>query len=249
MLCICALLLFYPVQSDRIHLNVGGVDREALIVAPSAPTAAKAPVLFMFHGHGGSAERMFNRFHAERAWPSALVVYPDGLPIARGNPINNGNGWVLDCNESNRDVQLFDALLTRVVHDYHADASRVFAAGFSNGGMFMYTLWTMRANKIAGFCPSGAAFATDDVKLSVAKPCFVTISGDDDIVPASYQSQAMEAVRQTNRCASSGSAYGAHGTIYRGTQPMVVWNYNGGHEFPFECWPDLIRFFNSVSSS
>ncbi len=131
-----------------------------------------------------------------------------------------------------------------MVNEFHGDANKVFACGFSNGGMFVYTLWTMRADKFAGFCPSGAAFATDDTKLSVAKPCFVTISGNDDVVPAEYQKQAMEAVRAVNHAsASSAVAYGSSGVYYRGTAPTVVWNYNGGHEFPFECWGDLVRFF------
>jgi len=244
-----ALLLVFTqtTQPITIDLNVNGVDRQALIVAPTKINP-KPPVLFMFHGHGGSAERMHSRFHAEQEWPEALVVYPDGLPVVRGEPANGGKGWVLDCNDYNRDVQLFDALLKKVVNDYHGDASKVFVCGFSNGGMFVYTLWTMRADKIAGFCPSGAALATDDTKLSVAKPCFVTISGNDEIVPTNYQRDAMEAVRQVNHCGSAGTDYGATGIYYRGTQPMVVWNYNGGHEFPFECWGTLIRFFKSVSS-
>ena len=243
MLLASLLLLVHAVTPDTIHVTVDGVDRVAYAFAPSTQTNAKPPVLFMYHGHGGSAERCMQRFYVEKRWPEAVVVYCDGLPVEGGG--GNGQGWVLDANEQNRDIKFFDALLPKVLTQYHADPKKVFAWGFSNGGMFMYTLWALRADKFAAFCASGSCIYTDDTHLSVPKPVFITISGNDPVVPPSYQEAAFKEIEKADRSEAKGTPYGA-GTYFKGAQPVVLWRYNGGHEFPFESFPKLIEFFKSI---
>ena len=242
---LAALLLLLQTQSpETIHVSIDGTDRIAYAFAPSQHTNAAAPVVFMFHGHGGSAQRCMQRFKMEERWPEAVVVYCDGLPIQGGGGM--GQGWEIDTIERNRDIKFFDALLPKVLSEFHGDPKKVFGWGFSNGGMFMYTLWTMRANKFAAFCASGAAMLNNDIHLDVAMPAFVTISGNDPVVPPSYQEAALKQVEKIDRSSSKGASYGAGGTYLKGTQPVVVWRYNGGHEFPFESFPKLIEFFKSI---
>jgi polyhydroxybutyrate depolymerase len=238
------LLLALAKGPDTIHLTVNGVDRVAYAFAPSKRTSTRPPVLFMFHGHGGSAERCIDRFGVEKRWPEAVVVYCDGLPINGGGGI--AKGWEIDTIERNRDIKFFDALLPKVLTSYHGDPKKVFAWGFSNGGMFMFTLWSMRPDKFAAFCASGSAIVNDDIHLDVPKPVFMTISGNDPIVPPSYQEAAFKEILKADRSAKKGTAYGAGGTYLKGTKPVVVWRYNGGHEFPFESFPKLIEFFKSI---
>ncbi|MDR3688307.1 MAG: hypothetical protein P4L46_02935 [Fimbriimonas sp.] len=237
------------VEPTVIDPKIDGVAREALVAAPSAKTAEPPPVVFMFHGHGGSARRCVSRFHVEKQWPEAVVVYPDGLPIdqlAPGLPVTRGQGWALACTEANRDVKFYDALRRRILRDYHADPKRVYAIGFSNGGMFVYTLWTLRAKEFAGFCPSGAALASPDMKLTVPLPCFATLSRNDPNVPSTYQQQGFDAIRAVDHSNIEGAPYGEHGTAFGGARPVVLWTYDGGHEFPFEAFPSLIKFFKSA---
>jgi len=243
---LAALLFFVHARTpDTIHIDVHGVDRVAYAFAPSQPSTAKPPMIFMFHGHGGSAQTCMQRFYMEKRWPEAVVVYCDGLPVSTAG--GDGKGWVLEPTANNRDIQFFDALLPKVLDQYHGDPKRVFAWGFSNGGMFMYTLWTMRAEKFAAFCPSGSAIAVDGIRLSVPKPAFMTISGNDPIVPPDYQEAAWQEIEKADRTAKTGTPYGDGGTYFKGTAPVVLWRYNGGHEFPFESFPKLIEFFKSVS--
>lgn len=241
------LLAVSLAQPDDIHLSIDGVDREAFVFRPTKPTNGKPPVLFMFHGHGGSAERCMGKFHAETHWPEAVVVYGQGLPMTLGPQSYMGPGWILDCNEKNRDIRFFDALRAKVLSDYSGDPNHCFAWGFSNGGMFMYTLWTMRGSEFAGFCSSGGCILTDDVKLAKPKPMFITISGNDNNVPTEYQKQAYDEVRKADHSQGKGTPYGDHGILLKGAQPVVMWSYNGGHEFPFECFPTLIKFFRQIS--
>src|SRR5690242_17030508 len=59
--------------------NVEGLDREALVYAPSAAKTTPAPLVFVFHGHGGNMKGAANSFHMHTLWPEAMVVYPQGL--------------------------------------------------------------------------------------------------------------------------------------------------------------------------
>ena len=81
-----SILLACCSEPTKIHLDVDGVDREAIVFAPSRRTSSKPPVLFAFHGHGGSPERMNDRAHFETLWPEAVVVYPQGLPTVIQDP-------------------------------------------------------------------------------------------------------------------------------------------------------------------
>lgn len=241
-----AQLLFVVLAQnpDTLHVTVNGVDRVAYAFAPSKPTGTKPPVVFMFHGHGGSAQGCMRRFSFEKRWPEAVVVYCDGLPIRGGGGL--APGWEIDTIERNRDIKFFDALLPKVLSAYHGDPKKVFAWGFSNGGMFMFTLWTMRPDKFAAFCASGSCFANDDIHLGVPKPVFMTISDNDPIVPPSLQEAAFKEILKADRSQKKGIPYGAGGTYLKGAKPVVVWRYSGGHEFPFEGFPKLIEFFKSI---
>ena len=111
------LFLIQSATPKEIHVTVDGIDRLAYAMAPSKPSA-KPPVLLMFHGHGGSAERCMVRFSVEKRWPEAVVVYCDGLPIRTGGGM--GKGWELDTIEQNRDIRFVDALLPKVLSRFHA---------------------------------------------------------------------------------------------------------------------------------
>jgi len=239
------LALALAPQPKEIHLTIDSVDRLAYVFAPSQPPAGKPPVLFMFHGHGGSAQTCMRRFYAEKRWPQAVVVYCDGLPVETAG--GNGKGWQLRAAADNRDLKFFDALLPKVLDQFHADPHNVFAWGFSNGGMFVYTLWATRADRFAAFCASGAAIINPGVRLTTPEPAFITISGNDPVVPTDLQETALKQAEQTDGSQKTGKQYGDSGTYFAGKQPIVVWRFNGGHEFPSESFPKLIEFFRSIA--
>ncbi len=41
-------------QPESMQWTVDGVEREALVAAPQNPPASGAPLVFVFHGHGGN---------------------------------------------------------------------------------------------------------------------------------------------------------------------------------------------------
>ncbi|HTQ08988.1 MAG TPA: hypothetical protein VMI31_02845 [Fimbriimonadaceae bacterium] len=240
------VLLAQTLTPSKIHLLVDGLDRTALVYLPTRKTSAKPPILIAFHGHGGSPERLEGRAKLEDLWPDAIVVYPYGLPMTLQNPAEHGPGWVVDAKEDNRDIRFFDALLKKVVGDYRGDPAHVFAFGFSNGAIFMYTLWNLRGRELAGIGSAEGCLLTA-MNLSPPKPFFMTIGSDDNVVPVQYQRLALEQVKKTDRCQTAGTPYGERGLYFKGRQPVVYWPYQGGHEFPVDCLPTMIRFFSSLS--
>ena len=93
------LLMLGQVQDPTPRTwEVDGAKREALVFAPTKKADGKAPLLFDFHGHGGTAKNAARTHHFHQTWPEAVVVYMQGLntpgkltdPEARnrgGNPV------------------------------------------------------------------------------------------------------------------------------------------------------------------
>ena len=54
-------------------------SREALISVPEKAKTEPTPVVFGFHGHGGSMKNAARSFRYQELWPEAIVVYMQGL--------------------------------------------------------------------------------------------------------------------------------------------------------------------------
>ena len=92
--------------------TVDGVERSAIVVVPETKEGEKLPVVFVFHGHGGSG-RQIGRSRFETHWPEAIVVYPNGLPTkSYYDPEGKRAGWQATPGDQNdRDLKFFDAML------------------------------------------------------------------------------------------------------------------------------------------
>ena len=66
-------------EPARQEWKVDGVAREALVAAPASAKSESSPVVFVFHGHGGTMRNAAKQFHIHELWPEAIVVYPQGL--------------------------------------------------------------------------------------------------------------------------------------------------------------------------
>lgn len=64
----------------RREWNVDGVVREALICVPPEAKSEATPIVFAYHGHGGSIHNAARTFGYHTLWPEAMVVYLQGLP-------------------------------------------------------------------------------------------------------------------------------------------------------------------------
>src|SRR5690348_11368207 len=58
--------------------TVDGVPREVTLYVPDSAKTQPTPVVFAFHGHGGTAEKFARTLKLHEVWPEAIVVYPQG---------------------------------------------------------------------------------------------------------------------------------------------------------------------------
>jgi polyhydroxybutyrate depolymerase len=126
-------------QLDRWELTVEGAPREALVYAPAVAKSTATPVVFAFHGHGGSAAGAARMFAVHRHWPEAIAIYLQGLntPGRLTDPEGKKPGWQHGAGVlGDRDLKFFDAVLTKLQTDYRVDAKRIYSTGHSNGGAF-----------------------------------------------------------------------------------------------------------------
>lgn len=228
--------------------TVDGVKREALVYWPDGDGVA--PLVFAFHGHGGTARSAERNFGFERAWPEAIVVYPQGLPTkSHYDPAGGEPGWQNTPGVSgDRDLKFFDAMRATLKAEGRVDAARVYATGHSNGGGFTYLLWAERGDGLAAVAPSSAGAGRNLWKLK-PKPVLHLAGRADEIVPFANQERTMRVLRRIDGCEAEGKPWASAGrltgTIYAsaGGTPVVTLLHGGGHTFPDEAAGLIVRFF------
>lgn len=128
-----------------------GMNREYILYVPNSYDENSAtPILFNFHGFGGSASQFISRadMRAEAELNSFILVYPqgsclDGVPHWNPCPIGGDNKSSAD------DLGFFEAMVNEISTEYNLDMERIYAAGYSNGGMMAYGLANYKSNLIA----------------------------------------------------------------------------------------------------
>ncbi|MGE4488700.1 MAG: PHB depolymerase family esterase [Kiritimatiellales bacterium] len=228
---------------------IDGVKREALIYVPQ--TTNSIPLVFVFHGHGGTMQRMARSFHIHDLWPEAAVVYMQGLPTPGilTDPEGKKNGWnAQSMGPDNRDLKFFDTVLRSLEKEYRIDSNRVYCTGHSNGGGFTYLLWAARGNVFAAVAPSAAASAKVISKLE-PKPVLHLAGENDPLVKYKWQALMMAQDKRINGCSETGEPWASSGdltgTLYpsaAGTS-VITLIHPGGHTFPKEAPELIVRFF------
>lgn len=136
------------VQNKQI--TVGAEARTYVLYIPTGYSAdTPMPLLFAWHGLGGSGSLARQYFRIEQAAANkAVIVYPDALPLA-----NQGNqtGWNLSA--TGNDVAFFDAMLKEVTSSLCVDSNRIFSAGHSFGAMMTNALGCYRGDVLRAIAP------------------------------------------------------------------------------------------------
>lgn len=235
------------VEPKEITLKVGDVERTALVFVPDEKTEGPRPVVFVFHGHGGTA-RSAARLGFQTAWPEAIVVLPHGLPTPGRltDPEGKRNGWQHAAgDQSDRDLHFFDVLLKRLQADYSVDNRRIYSTGHSNGGAFTYLLWIERGEKFAALAPSAAAAGALRTATPPPKPIMHVGAENDPLVKYEWQKATIDRALKVNKCAAEGKASGDHLTEYASEAgaPLVTYLHDGGHRYPSDATKEIVAFF------
>lgn len=227
----------------------GGV-REGLLYVPVQATSQPSPVVFVFHGHGGSMQAVARSFAIHTLWPEAIVVYLQGLntPGRLTDPEGKKAGWQHTAGaQGDRDLKFFDTVLTGLRRDYRVDPGRIFSTGHSNGGGFTYLLWAERGDVLAAVAPSAAAAAGLREGRLKPKPVMHLAGEKDELVKFAWQQQTIATVKKLNQC-GEGRPWDKSCTLYPsplGT-PVVTMIHPGTHAFPRSAPALIVRFFQEV---
>ncbi|MDA1263042.1 MAG: esterase [Planctomycetota bacterium] len=229
--------------------TIEGVEREALVVAPTQRAeGALAPVVFIFHGHGGRAAQVRRSYDAEKYWPEALFVYPQGLktPGALTDPEGRRAGWQSGAAAmGGRDLNFFDAILKSILTEQRGDPDRVYVTGHSNGGGFTYLLWSERGAQLAAVGPSSAYARVGNDRPPL--PAMHVAQRNDPLVKFDMQELTIAKIKATNGCVANSTQVAKSGKLYdspTGT-PVLVWVTDGTHKFDATSVEPMMEFFRS----
>jgi predicted esterase len=120
-----------PLPPGRHELAFDDNGREAVLVVPEGlPTDAPLPLLVMFHGAGGEANRVLPHLVPHARARRFLLLAPQSM-FPTWDIVIGGHG---------PDLQRLDRALSTVAAHFHLDPARLAFAGFSDGGSYALSL-------------------------------------------------------------------------------------------------------------
>ena len=230
-------------SAEVIRWQVDGETREAIVYAPAASGgAAEVPLVLSFHGYGDNMQN-FQHTNVHVAWPDAIVVYFQGLETRGGFP-----GWQVERGGGNRDLKLVDLALTSLRERYNVDDDRIYATGFSNGGMFAYLLWAERPRVFAAYAPVAARLRSS-VRPEQPRPLFHVAGERDQVVRFADQEAAIAVAIEVNGVGGTPTRCGEDCTVYglATPAPVMTWIHAGAHVYPRGTTERIVAFFGDHS--
>ena len=162
-------------------INHDGSDREYIQYIPSDYDGSeKLPLLINFHGFGGQA-----RGHMQAADLRSLaesngfvLVYPQGSDL---NGFSHWNAALKggDTKSDVDDLGFIEALINKLISQNLIDDKRVYAIGYSNGGMMSYALGCYKSNLIAAIGSVSGYMLQNDCTPSHSIP-LIKLHGTND---------------------------------------------------------------------
>jgi poly(3-hydroxybutyrate) depolymerase len=223
-------------------IDVGGTERSYVLAIPeSVDGKTPVPVIFGFHGFGGTGEGASNYFGLTGT-EGALYVYPQALPLPDQG---GGIGW--DMEVDGVDVAFFDALLAELAANHCVDLGRVFSAGHSHGASFSNHLGCYRAEVLRAIAPvaGGGPWAG---RCMGSVSAMLTHGADDGDVPIQSGIDSRDHWLEANACAGAQTAPTDPSpcVAYDGCAEPVLWcEHGGGHEWPEFAGAGIRGFFLS----
>jgi polyhydroxybutyrate depolymerase len=241
-----------PPGQRTIAVDVQGVRREALVfVGAQVRPGVRPPLVFTWHGWGGSAANVVRAVRPDTHWADGVVVAAHGLPrtLRELDPRFDGPaqpGWqILAVEHGGRDLALFDALLAQLEQRGCADPKRIYAAGFSNGGFFSNLLGCQRGARLAAIAPIGGGGPFPGNLQRCPGPMVPTLIVHglrDRVVPIRQAAVSLELWQRQARCAATPMP-----AVPGCTEPpgcnMRVCLFPGGHSWPQDVATLIERFF------
>jgi polyhydroxybutyrate depolymerase len=231
----------------RGTLQVDGLER-AWLITTASPLRAGAPVplIFVFHGSGGTAAGARSTYDLERIVAGrAVIVYPEGVST-------EGSRWGLpgwDLRRSGIDLPFFDRMLDKIAEDHCIDLGRVFATGHSGGGWMTNRLGFLRRSRLRGIAPAAGGLSPGDC----ASPPLATLvvhASNDPSVPFADGMAAHDMWAKAAGCGSGSRPMGIGPCVlHEGCNPETpvgLCEHDQNHAYPAFASQAIWSFFDSL---
>ena len=184
LLLIIPFLSFGQLQTE--NLNFDNNNREYLIyVSENYSNTNSVPILLALHGGAGYAVDFMNYeadFRSIADTSGFILIYPQALE----DPETGYTSWMHKEPTEHDDIFFIEAIIDDVSLNYNIDQQRIYACGYSLGGMFSYDLACRLNSRIAAISSvAGAAFVGAFYNCNLVHPTAVQsiVGTDDDIHP------------------------------------------------------------------
>ena len=245
-----------PVVST-LTWDVDGVERSALVQVPVLAEDERAPLVFIWHGHGGSSQRAATRFRLTERWPEAILVHPQGLKTPGfTDPEGLRSGWTSKGvpAEDNRDLHFFDVMLADFLERGIVDPELIYSTGQSNGGGFTYTLFFERGDRLAAIAPASCA-ASRQLRRGQSPPMipiFHLAGSNDGVVKMAWQQRTIDHFVTRHQCGAP-EPWGDHPDCVLHPSalgaPVITYVHTQGHSLPKDAGRLFAKFFREHARS
>ena len=169
-----------PPGASVVKITSSGQERTARLVIPPGYDATKPTALVLvFHGYLETAEQIENisQMSVAAAGQNVIVAYPQGISVSW----NAGKCCGSSASQKRPDVKFVADLLDHLEQELCIDQKRIYAAGFSNGGMMSNRLACELSTRIAAIGPVAGPLAIDECLPQRPMPV-IEFHGTSDIV-------------------------------------------------------------------
>jgi polyhydroxybutyrate depolymerase len=213
-----------------------------LYVPPSYNSSKQMPLIFVFHGYSGTPEFMLSYTDMADLADTYdfIVAVPKGTGSWNALSWNAGSccGYASSYNVD--DVTFVSDMIDMISSGYCIDPARIFATGFSNGGMMSYRLACELSDRIAAVAP-----VAGDIRLAECNPPRpvpgIAFHGTADaVIPYSWALASVDASADFNQCSDETEVVYQYGEVtcvaYKGCAQEATVEFctiaGGGHNWP-----------------
>ena len=158
-------------NKNTLTLEHNGLTREYVLFVPSNyNSTTEIPLLINFHGFGGNASEYmaYADMRSLAESENFILVYPQGSNLdgsPHWNTCPNGGDNKSDAD----DFGFIAALVNELSTNYSVNEDRIYAAGYSNGGMMVYGLANYKSEIFAAVASVSGTML--DCTTTPSHPC------------------------------------------------------------------------------
>ena len=245
-------------QSGTFTLDMGGTMRSFILKVPTNYNPnTPYRLIFAWHPGGGTAQGVasgnyYGMDTTANANGRAIFIAAQGVDV----PINGmpSRGWP---NTDGQDVALTRAMIAWAKDNLCIDSSRIFATGFSYGGMFSNTLGCEMPDVFRAVAPMAGVLCGNSSTncSSTATTCmqhnvaaWVAHGASDTVVATSLGVRARDRLLALNHCTMTSAATTPSPCVaYSGCDsgyPVHWCEFDGGHQTPSFAGSAIWSFFS-----